>query len=329
MPKQNKGFTLIELLVVIAIIGILILMLLPAVQNVREAARRTQCANRIRQIGLASLNYESANMRFPPGTIQVKKSHDDIGFDDADIDGSLVSTLVFLLPFMDQANIDRMITADLDVRQTGSAFFFSLDGDNRAAQTSVPSFLCPSAPTGSAQIIGLKHTFSYITALDRPLFNAFERTDYVSNRGTFGGTTGFSFTGTRLMSAPTFELRGIFYERSRVTFAKIIDGSSNTTAFAESSPAYDAEFSDNDLFAHAWYSASSMVALYGINRRHDERDSVPLRGKPRLSWFGYHTGGINMTMGDGATRFVDENIDDCELLIMSGIADGFVNQGEL
>lgn len=328
MPPRSRGFTLIELLVVIAIIGILILMLLPAVQNVREAARRTQCANRIRQIGLASLNYESANMRFAPGTIQLRTSHDDIGFDNSDIDGSLVSTLVFLLPFMEQVNLDQMITANRDLQQTGSAFFFSLDSDNRAAQTRVPAFLCPSAPTGNVQIIGLKHVFTYITALDRPLFNAFERTDYVSNRGTFGATTRFTFTGTRLMDTDTFDLRGIFHERSRVTFANITDGSSNTVAFAESSPAYDIEFSDNDLFGHAWYSSSSMIALFGINRRHDELDPG-LRGEPRLSWFGYHTGGINIAMGDGATRFVDENIDDCELLILSGIADGFVNAAEL
>ena len=64
---RRRGFTLVELLVVIAIIGILIGMLLPAVQQVREAARRTQCANNIRQLSLGAMNYESANMRFPPG----------------------------------------------------------------------------------------------------------------------------------------------------------------------------------------------------------------------------------------------------------------------
>jgi len=107
----KRGFTLVELLVVIAIIGILIGMLLPAVQSVREAARRTTCANNIRQLVLSCHNYESANRRFPPGTI-----YNEIGagpfFDPDLVDGSGVTTLVFLLPFMEQGNLDSFITGN-------------------------------------------------------------------------------------------------------------------------------------------------------------------------------------------------------------------------
>jgi prepilin-type N-terminal cleavage/methylation domain-containing protein len=94
-PRRNRktsGFTLVELLVVIAIIGILIGMLLPAVQTVREAARRTSCMNKIRQIGLSALNFESAHMHLPPPKLGTGE------FD------SLGSTFVILLPYVEQAN---------------------------------------------------------------------------------------------------------------------------------------------------------------------------------------------------------------------------------
>ena len=95
--RIRRGFTLVELLVVIAIIGILIGMLLPAVQMVREAARRTQCANNCRQMGLAVLNYESANMVFPPGwaTGTINDPLDEPGWGWA----------VPALPFMEQGNV--------------------------------------------------------------------------------------------------------------------------------------------------------------------------------------------------------------------------------
>ncbi len=104
---QKRGFTLVELLVVIAIIGILIGMLLPAVQQVREAARRSACQNKLRQVTLASINYESAHMRFPPGTLTWR------GLDEyTTVNGNRNSTTVYLLGFMELDNLDdRLVTA--------------------------------------------------------------------------------------------------------------------------------------------------------------------------------------------------------------------------
>ena len=96
MNKNMRGFTLVELLVVIAIIGILIGMLLPAVQSVREAARRTTCANNIRQLALACHNYESAHRKFPPGTIYYEAGAGPF-YDPDLVDGSGVTTLVLSL----------------------------------------------------------------------------------------------------------------------------------------------------------------------------------------------------------------------------------------
>ena len=120
-----RGFTLVELLVVIAIIGILIGMLLPAVQQVREAARRASCSNKIRQLTLASLNYESAFGHLPPGVID-----NDDNLRDAQHSG-----FVFLLPYIEQQNLYDLYDFAVDWKTTPNL---------ELAQTVVDTFLCPT-----------------------------------------------------------------------------------------------------------------------------------------------------------------------------------------
>ena len=110
MQLRKKGFTLVELLVVIAIIGILIGMLLPAVQQVREAARRTQCLNNMRQLGLACHNYESAFMEFPPGCNWDTDSGDDKRNPQI-LGRERVAWSVFILPFIEQNNLHNQLQA--------------------------------------------------------------------------------------------------------------------------------------------------------------------------------------------------------------------------
>jgi len=126
--RRRHAFTLVELLVVIAIIGILIGMLLPAVQAVRAAARKTACMNQLRQLGLANLNYESSFMHFPPG----------ITDDDNDHQNALHSGFVFLLPYIEQNNLYNRI--DLTSAWTASENQF-------LGEESVPMFSCPESPS--------------------------------------------------------------------------------------------------------------------------------------------------------------------------------------
>lgn len=119
------GFTLVELLVVIAIIGILIGMLLPAVQQVREAARRVSCANNIRQLGLAAHNYESAFGHFPPGVVD----------NDDDLTDALHSGMVYLLPFVEQNNLYDLYDFSTDWKS---------DNNAPLAETRIDVFQCAS-----------------------------------------------------------------------------------------------------------------------------------------------------------------------------------------
>lgn len=135
--RRNSGFTLVELLVVIAIIGILIGMLLPAVQQVREAARRTTCMNNLRQIALATLNYESAFQRFP----KAWNGGDDY---DANVQGLQSSTtghqwggmLVPVLAFMEQNNVSRYF----EEYKVADVYWTSADINEFAASQKIPTF---------------------------------------------------------------------------------------------------------------------------------------------------------------------------------------------
>ncbi len=127
MPRSRRGFTLIELLVVIAIIAILIALLLPAVQQAREAARRTQCRNQLKQIGLAMHNYVDAHTVFPPSYCVVPGVTTTVG--------GQWSVFARILPYLDQANLQNLVNWSV-----------GYSTQVNVATTRVPSYLCPSDP---------------------------------------------------------------------------------------------------------------------------------------------------------------------------------------
>jgi prepilin-type N-terminal cleavage/methylation domain-containing protein/prepilin-type processing-associated H-X9-DG protein len=151
--KRMAGFTLIELLVVISIIAVLIALLLPAVQAARESARRTQCVNNLKQIGLATLNFESTYSQLPPDA--KKLAQPDLNPDaQAGIPIDCASYLTQLLPFLEQNNIYNNINISLSTFNTsnippctGPGALHS--GLNTAYSTAINAFLCPSTPVES------------------------------------------------------------------------------------------------------------------------------------------------------------------------------------
>jgi prepilin-type N-terminal cleavage/methylation domain-containing protein len=196
--SRTHGFTLVELLVVIAIIGILIGMLLPAVQSVREAARRITCANNMRQMALATLNYESAHQRFPASWAPTQ---------DGSNDGWSVQAQI--LPFCEQANLQSKIDFDLGYNHANHSSV-NLGGSLvRLASARVPMFLCPDEKQDQLRS---KNGAPYHYPLN-----------YAGNAGTwFVYEPGTDRSGNGVMTT----VRG-------VGFGSITDGSSNTLFFAE------------------------------------------------------------------------------------------------
>lgn len=139
--NRRLAFTLVELLVVIAIIGILIGMLLPAVQMVREAARQAECKNNLKQLALAALNFESAHMKFPPGVVD----------DDDDLKEALHTGWAFLLPFIEQSNVADQYDMTVSWKSTANL---------PLAQITIPTLNCPSNPTAFEQTGDIEGTKS-------------------------------------------------------------------------------------------------------------------------------------------------------------------------
>ncbi len=279
MVRQRDGFTLVELLVVIAIIGVLVALLLPAVQAAREAARRAQCSNNLKQMSLALHTFHDVNGHFPPGNYHRGSSNN------AWKRGS-IGWPAYILPFIEGDNLyDRIdLEADAWTSNRCDPWFneFGTHGNTTnqyAAQNMPETFVCPSAARAGSER---------------------EFKDYAIN----GGNAMSSCCPERSITS-----NGIGYKNSSVRFADITDGTSNTYMFLEqdhSSEADDMKGKPSNPFF--WVNHNSE----GIAISHQGGTSFPPNHRQnRLSARtarSDHPGGIQVSYCDGSVAFVPDTI---------------------
>ncbi len=317
----TSGFTLVELLVVIAIIGILVALALPAIQMAREAGRRTQCANNLRQLSLAVQNFHEAFGRFPPGYLGPKPQ----GIGPPQAWGGWggkqwTALMVFLLPYVEQAPLYKQL--DQEFGQTQSVSLVDLDQEGapywerprtwELAQLRLPFLLCPSDnPYASVDTFALIHHYydpqyaqgsSVIQAgatFANEVGNALGRTNYLGVAGAAGVT-----------QAPTWDFwRGLFTNRSRYRIQDIRDGTSATVMLGESRGGKNIEGTKGPM-AFSWIGCGVMGTAWGIG------------GQGWFTFSSYHPGIVQFAFADGTVRKVAVTIDQEVLRAISAIADG-------
>lgn len=308
----KAGFTLVELLVVIAIIGILVGLLLPAVQSAREAARRLQCGNNLKQIGLALHNYEGAHRRFPPGFIsKVTGTWSGGGNDPIPEAGPGWSLFAMILPHIEQGNLHQTIQFHLPIAAP----------ENRVARsTRVKEFQCPS-DAWNAPVSVWPATLG-ITDL--------APSSYIGCLG--GGDPANAPAYSAMYEQQPFN--GMFHRNVAIRHAEITDGTSNTIALGERASMFapngwagvvpTAQTVFSPQIAHSrgqliGQTARPAITMATVHVRTGGPNSPS--GSPGGFW-SPHTGGALFLLMDGSTHTISTNVDMNTYRLMAGRNDG-------
>jgi prepilin-type N-terminal cleavage/methylation domain-containing protein len=321
-PKRRLGFTLIELLVVIAIIAVLVGLLLPAVQKVREAAARMSCSNNLKQIGLAAHNFASTYGYLPPGYLGPIPNQHFVSAVGTLPGGQWTGVLVQLLPYLEQNNIYSQLTVVTSVSVQSNTTWWQVNPDWTLAHTRIKGFECPSDTTitpyyGWGALLASANTLS--SAATGAVGNAtvIEYFPLSSNPGlvtaplaktNYIGVAGALFSDAITSSpsdGPGANLNlytGVFYNRSKTPLL-FPDGTSNTLMFGETLGGTQAGSTlaldgtnpapGRDIL-FAWMGVGCMGTKYGI--------APNAAGTQYVRWSSNHTGIVQYCMGDGSVH---------------------------
>jgi len=332
--RFHSGFTLVELLVVIAIIGVLVALLLPAVQSAREASRRTTCTNQLKQIALANQVFHDVNNRFPPGQLGLTPYTDSTATGNAITANQSVGPLAFLLPYIEQSSVASLITTNMNVEDT-KPWWAGDSSSVAAAKTRIKTFGCPSNQMYGPNAGFVAATISlYVNGVQIYGWNnsttestlQLGRTNYLGVAGYIGNLPSFgiaSADATRIgvpSGTPGISFEGIFVNRSKTRFSNITDGSSNTLLYGESNGGKATATTDHA--SYTWMGAGFLPTFTGLT----ETD-----GSLRRKWSNFsseHPGIVNFAFADGSIRRINTNVDFGAYVILSGMHDGMMQKSD-
>lgn len=317
--KFRMGFTLIELLVVIAIIAVLIALLLPAVQQAREAARRSQCKNNLKQMGLALHNYHDTHQIFPAGAINPGCYNCAQSGVPSSVATNVrnISMHLLILPFLDQAPLyqrldfsqpmglsaytARSITAPVEANATPNM--------TEIKKRRLAVYACPSDSGNTPGTHTNSSTGYYTIDYCRTSYGVIAQTwqDNAHGELLYWGAPGNSQSQ-----------RGVFGINNSARMRDLADGSSNTIAICESPMVKDdAQWGP---YWGAWTNTYWLTTAYGINKPRSATQPKPMAWSAGSS----HTGGCHVLLGDGTVRFLSQNVNLGIFENLVSIADGNV-----
>jgi prepilin-type N-terminal cleavage/methylation domain-containing protein len=330
---QPGGFTLIELLVVIAIIGVLVALLLPAVQSAREAARRTSCANNLKQLALAAQSFHDYQRCFPPGQLGPIPHGDRQHFKSQAENHQALGPLAYLLPHIEQTATSALVVTDSRVDEVKP--WWGTDGSSvAAARTRIKTLSCPSTQLYQSPRYVAWTTGLYAAGLDAMIWDTLDpsfgsnpsaemalalgRTNYMGCAGYLGNVKGLTFGDTAaaaLATSPassTAGYEGIFSTRSKTRIANISDGTSNTFLFGE---ALGGRENSRLEVGFAWIGCGILPSFNGLVENN----------APGRRWYHFsseHPRIVQFALADGSVRNVSVQIDLRTYVLLSAMNDG-------